>query len=294
MAHNDQSAIWIRTGKKLAAQVKADRRTLRKAYQTVVEGERRGAEEWLRDNYYLLERAAASAERDLKKAPALPSLGGKPVVYALCEQAVESASSGAELERRLWDTLESAGGAFSSRELTLCGLFLQTALVHSAARSLKREDDAFGRAVEGVRAVSSLDAEELIARFCPMEQILFTDPAGIYREMEERTRALYRKVCARRAQREGMDEQDFARRAVEMASKESDPRRRHVGYFILETDPKRARLRRRGRAVLWLRGLLPLALSIALSALLGIWWLFPLLYLPFFQLLRPLVEWLAV
>ena len=67
-----------------------------------------------------------------------------------------------------------------------------------------------------------------------------------------------------------------------------------MGYYILETDPRKTRLRRRGRLLLWLRGLLPLAACVALSAALGVWWLFPLLYLPVFGLLRPVMEWLSV
>ena len=62
MGHSSQRAVPAQTGRRLAVQIKADRRILLKAYRIVVEGERRGAEEWLRDNYYLLERAAASAE----------------------------------------------------------------------------------------------------------------------------------------------------------------------------------------------------------------------------------------
>ena len=294
MVHSAQGVSLASTGKRLADQVKADRRMLRRAYRKVVEGERRGAEEWLRDNYYLLERSAASAQRELKHLPALPSRAGRPVIYELCEQAAGAYRGKQALEQTLQAALEEAGGNFSSRELELCGLFLQTALIHLAVVHLKSQGDAFGRAVEGVREATSLDAEELIDRFCPMEKILAGDPAGVYERMEESTRALYRRTCARRAQKEGVSESEFARRAVELSQKEADPRRRHVGYFILETDPKRIRLRRHGRLMLWLRGLLPLALAVALAAVLRVWWLFPLLYLPLFGLLRPLIEWLSV
>lgn len=284
----------MRTARRLAEQLGTDRRILRKTYRTVVEGERRGAEEWLRDNYYLLERAAASAQRDLKKSPPLPSLGGRPVIYVLCEKAAYAERGKQTIEQVLYEILEESGGGFSSRELELCGLFLQTALLHLAAASLHSEDDAFGRAVEGIREVSSLDVEELIERFCPLENILSTDPAGVYPQMSKETRALYRRTCARRAQKEGISEIDFARRAIQLSQQESDPRRRHVGYFVLETDPKRVALRRRGRFMLWIRGLLPLAASVALAWALGAWWLIFLLYLPLFALLRPLLEWLSI
>ena len=82
MVHSAQGVSLASTGKRLADQVKADRRMLRRAYRKVVEGERRGAEEWLRDNYYLLERSAASAQRELKHLPALPSRAGRPVIPA--------------------------------------------------------------------------------------------------------------------------------------------------------------------------------------------------------------------
>ena len=91
-------------------------------------------------------------------------------MYTLCERAVKAFAGKQRLEETLHTILDEAGGSFSSRELELCGLFLQTALIHSAAANLQGEGSAFGRAVEGVREVSSLDVDELIDRYCPMEQ----------------------------------------------------------------------------------------------------------------------------
>src|SRR5699024_2561261 len=59
------------------------------------------------------------------------------------------------------------------------------------------------------------------------------DPAGAYADMDERSRALYRRRNARLARREGMSELDCARRALELAREhEGDERRSHVGWWI--------------------------------------------------------------
>ncbi|MCI8360594.1 MAG: hypothetical protein HFE86_04555 [Clostridiales bacterium] len=67
-----QNAHAMQSTKALAAQVGQDRRRLRRAYNRILDGAG-GAKEWLRDNFYLLDREAQAALKSLRRMPPMPS-----------------------------------------------------------------------------------------------------------------------------------------------------------------------------------------------------------------------------
>ena len=62
----------MQTAAAVLRQIRKDRRVLRKAYHRALDGEG-GAREWLRDNFYLLDREAGAALKSLRKTPPMPS-----------------------------------------------------------------------------------------------------------------------------------------------------------------------------------------------------------------------------
>lgn len=144
-------------------------------------------------------------------------------------------------------------------------------------------------AVEGLRRTAEMDFGDLTERYSIVERILREDPDGTYPRMDESSREEYRRRVALAALEEEKSEAAVAAELVEKAKKETSPRKRHVGAHLPADDRMR---RRRGRAELLTQALLPLAVSIALAALSGRPWLLLLFYLPLWELLRPVVEWL--
>ena len=359
----------------LVGQVRRDRRQLRQAYDRMMDGEG-GAREWLRDNFYLLDREAQAAIKSLRRMPpmpaadiqvsplyakgkksakrtaspqdgaldlmhradeepdipdvAFPALSGAVIrlrAYRLCEAAARSAGpAGEALDRILCAFQEKRGGSLYVAEAAALADFMRAAYLRMAAEALRilfRQDRAadahtgsgadqgkggsrsrdaayrMGAAVDGLRALQAIDFTLFTERYCAVEAIFQSDPAGIYGNMDQATRGYYRDLCARIARKRGMDEVRLAgslrRKAADYGKNGgADQRMHHIGWWLMEADRQGAEARRR-RGVLLLTGryLLPALASGALALFLGLWWLLPAILLPMVEIFRPLFDWLS-
>jgi cyclic beta-1,2-glucan synthetase len=243
-------------------------------------------QEWLRDNYYLLEREGRAVLRELRKtrAPwrALARMAG--LCRELCPQGRVPE------EQALCQAL--LGARCSSQEVALLPLALRLTLVRAAADSVRapspEEKVALIRgAVTSLRALPDLDFAALTEQASPLERCLRRDPAGVFPQMEEGSRAVYRHLLQRLAQRRRQSAEDCARDLIASAAgaREGDPAR-HIGVPLLEQSRHAAR----GRALLITETLLPPAIALALAFALRAWYLFPLLCLPLCALCRVCLE----
>ena len=164
-------------------------------------------------------------------------------------------------------------------------------LAESIGRLEKADDKMIERAMTAFYAAGEIDGEKINENLNQLERILRQDPALIYTKQDKRTRALYRFKTAQTAYWRGMDETVLARLYIEEAKRRGNI---HVGFPIYEDYQKR-------RPTVWaadnyfrLLFFLPAILSFLLSGLCGnILWM-PLLYLPCYEILRPLTERLAM
>lgn len=340
----------------LIKQIKRDRRLLRRAYAGALDG-KGGVREWLRDNYYLLDREAQAAEKALQGSPAFPiqdiqvtAAGGRnrpttspgaldllhraqeepdaPALsfpplketdgqrairlrsYRLCEAAARSPGA---LENSLPKVLQAFRDKWEHgltvAETDALPAFLQAAFIRMAAEaveemgkpdaSAKNASFRMGAAVNGLRSLPALDFEALTEDFCSVEAVFETDPAGVYRRMDDGSRAGYRALCARIARRRGLDEVQLAmnlrRKAAEFGKNGgADPRMHHIGWWLMEADrPAQERRRRLGTLLLGCRYIVPALLCICLALGLGIWCTAPLAYLPMIEIIRPVMDWLS-
>ena len=345
-----QLTCELRTAGPLRRQIWKDRRLLREAYSRTADGAG-GAREWLRDNFYLLDREAQAAGKALGRAPAFPAAdilvspigaegkGRKPAAgaldlrhraeeepavpavafpalapsdvrlraYRLCEAAARSAVGPEEALTRILETFkERRESSLYVAEADALPDFMRAAYLHMAAEAVRQMDTAgkeaafrMGAAVNGLRALASVDFAALTEGFCGVEAVFRTDPAGVYPKMDEASRSRYRTLCARLARRRRTDEVRFAaslrRKAADYGqSGGPDGRMGHVGWWLMEADrPHRDALRRRGIFLIWCRYLLPAAASGLLALLLGIWWVFPAVLLPAVDIFRPFFDWLS-
>ena len=67
-----RTTVSTQSARALLKQIKGDRRLLRRAYKRALDGEG-GVREWLRDNYYLLDREAAAAAKNLRRTGPYPA-----------------------------------------------------------------------------------------------------------------------------------------------------------------------------------------------------------------------------
>ena len=280
----------------LRKEVRRALKTLRRTGRTPVSGET-GFREWLDDNYHLLSREGEQLLSDLRFAGRIPLAGRQPMLCLLLRRLVKE--TGVPDEDGLDALIAEAGKirpltVFELEQLPLC---LRAALVLTAADACRETgaeaERLIAAAVNGLRAAADLDFDGLTERHSIVERLLRKDPAGVYPKMDDRSRADYRRRTALAAQRTGRSEADIAEALLNEAEQGSSPRERHVGAPLSALDSDRKR-KGRGRALLLLSALLPLPLAILLALWAGNGWAAILLYLPLFELLRPLLQHLLL
>ncbi len=274
-------------------------RDLRRRYRNALRGESRpraaqgdAYAEWLRDNYYMLERETRSVLRELRtlgrrSRRAGPGTANPAKVSELCRGLC--AGGALPCAERLTEALLRA--KLSGAEADLVPLALRCALAEAALTSCNATPaDAavlLSGAVKSFRALPDLDFESILEQCNPLEQKLRKDPTGAYPRMEEGSRALYRHLLTARAARKGVSAEEEARRLLaDAAGRQVGDPARHFGVPLL----RGAKHPRRGKALLWLETLLPLLLAVGTALILRAWYAVPLLIWPFWSICRALLE----
>lgn len=278
----------------LRGEIRRSLRLIRRVYGQAVRRGKGAFDEWLGDNYHLLNQEGETLLRDLRFAARQPSIDRRPAMFRLFLDLVEQ--QGAPGEEEVDQMVSAAENVrpltvFELSQLSLC---LKAALIATAARACRMaEADPetaeryISAAVEGLRRTAEMDFDDLTERYSIVERILCEDPEGSYPRMDEASRGEYRRRVALAALREEKSEAAVAADLIEKAKAGEIPRERHVGAYL----PGDGRRRRdRGRLELLFQALLPLILSIALAAWAGLPWLALLFYLPAWELLRPFIE----
>ena len=265
---------------------------LRPLYKAAIVNESADVSEWLRDNYYLLEREGRSALKSLKFSPALPHNDKNiPEIFLLCKKAV-----GEDIEAAIRHEIESSNRPITTQELQSLPFMLKASLVDTACICAKNRDEysaeMIGLAITGLRNLPSMDFEQIIEDYSQIEKIFSRDPSGAYTRMDEKTRAIYRSKCTELALRKKCDETQVAEHIVKLAQSASKARERHIGFYLLEDASYKSR-RIRGNVFLTLRFIIPLIVSLIISCFSHAYWLIPIIYFPVFEICRPLVDFFA-
>ena len=122
------------------------------------------------------------------------------------------------------------------RELTLLFAALRGALTARLREEFASAPDAgaVSAAIEGLRALSTADAGEVLDALDLAGRTLAREGCGVYGRMDEPSRAYYRRRLAALAKREGISELECAARVLELTRRHSgDTRRGHCGWWLL-------------------------------------------------------------
>lgn len=127
-------------------------------------------------------------------------------------------------------------------ELTALKSALQWVLLDRIATVAGAPDAFLGPLLDSLRRLTELDWRVIFNRVCGVDRELNADPAGVYTEMDEDSKSVYRHAVARLAHRSPKNENEVARAAVEMARAAMKPgatdrvsaRRAHVGYYLID------------------------------------------------------------
>ena len=183
--------------------------------------------EWLLDNRYLAVREAKIAASEFERARSLRVSGDGVIILRAAQTLVNSGMGKLDGERiKLFLEGFQSVSALPSEELYLFPAALRAALVIRLSDC--RDAEGFEAVFSSLRCLASENIRRLLEQVDMTEKLLMSEPAGIYPQMSEETRAHYRKALAENAAKCGMTEQSYAARLLENAKKDA----RHVGFEL--------------------------------------------------------------
>lgn len=268
-----------------------ERERLHKQY--ALQNEMPESARWLLDNLYLAQREGQDACALLHRTGRLRAHGDAPLTEELCK-AFFTAGSGSFSEERFLDFLEGfqQKTVLTGREIRLLPAMLRAAAIVQLSQVYKeKEPDAktAGALFSSLRQLSLLDMEPLLSAADRTEQLLLQDPAGIYPQMDERSRREYRCQVERLARSRGMAEHRAAQKALRLSARADGGRERHVGYYLYEAPLGDEPHRRRGIGYMIANVFLTLGLTVLVRLWLGTVWAGILVALPFSGMVK---EWI--
>ncbi|GIV79302.1 MAG: cyclic beta 1-2 glucan synthetase [Litorilinea sp.] len=227
--------------------------------------------EWLLDNYYVVRQTIRQIQEDMParyyaQLPKLSTPGETdvPRVYNLAVELARACELHLEPERivrflrayqettpltigEVWaipvmlrlSMVEALAGVVARA----AGLAQkpQEAAIHAWSDSLAlRDEEAVARTILSLRTLAAQDWKEFFEEVNRAEQVLRSDPAGVYGQMDFDTRDTYRKEVEKLALAIGRPEEEVAQAAVALAQSQmgdgqQDPGRlAHVGYYLVD------------------------------------------------------------
>ena len=204
--------------------------------------------EWLCDNFYLIDREGKAALAGLKSRVRLPAApDGLPVIYHISARLLSASGKVGQDETEEFLCGVQKNYLLSDSELKAFRDMLTAAVIAriaeecaSLASSEGGSAEAMSDCIGTLRIMSGADMSECFEKISVSEALLKRDPAGVYADMSEDTKAYYRSCVAEGAAREGIGEAEFAAKALEKAENASGSLRdKHIGRYILP-EKKRA------------------------------------------------------
>ncbi len=147
------------------------------------------------------------------------------------------------LEAALLEKIDAPAAAFQSEKVS--------GQMESVAG--ERRIETVLKCCQALRALQEMDWEEFFERTSAAEHALRRDPAGVYEQMDDVSRQLYRSAVEELARESLFSEEEVARQSVFLAmraqnrmgrsSARSAQRKTHVGYYLLAGGLKILKLR---------------------------------------------------
>jgi cyclic beta-1,2-glucan synthetase len=247
---------------------------------------------WLCDNYYVLEKESKQSRAELRVLRRRMDSAELGLLCAVVERILCAGlppitdDTAVCILRELSPHVRSGEALYAAFSTAVKAALLRIA--HKACFE-SRDDREIAYAITGFVALPSLDMEEIIGACSGVEKALLRDPAGVYPAMDEDSRRFYRYLLSKIAARERRPEEEVAAALLSRAENATGTRR-HVGWWLRNHPIVTAPRRRRGAFSLFCQIALPLLLSVAAAVFARRLWLIPLCYLPFWEILRPLVN----
>jgi len=261
-----------------------------------------GEMEWLLDNWYIAEREGKEAAMAFQGVSRLRREREGALLMGLARTFVQTAEGAVTSDgiHAFFGGLQQVC-ALDEREVSLLIPAICGALIFRLEKLAARINttpteglsDDMGRIFSSLRLLVALDATDILDEISQTEQTLRHDPAGVYDQMDEKTRARYRERVSLLAKRHRLGEHQVAEQVLELARIGKD-RSRHVGYYLFVRPLGKRGEKRRGG--LYIGGILlsSLFFSLLAAVLLERVLIAVLLVLPISEIIKNLVDFFVI
>lgn len=288
------------TPQRLCARLRSMTARLRRHYTLANASPMRSAvDEWLCDNYYVLEKESKQTVRDIRQLTRRGPGSELIWLYTLFDYELSGARPPLTDETMLSIlTMANTRQPLSERQFGFISAAVKAVLIGMAHNAVCGSNavaddsnvECMAYAITGFRGLTSIDLQEIIHKCSGVEQVLLRDPAGVYEAMTDDTRSYYRHLIAAIATATRSSEQQVARELLEKAQAEQ----RHIGEYIVRHPVLIAAKRRRGIASIVFGIALPLFVGALFTLWSGSFWLPVLCFLPLWEILRTPIQQLAL
>ena len=258
--------------------------------------------QWFLDNWYLAEREGKDAAAILKHTKSLRKAEKTALILKLAQAMVEEGAGEVDAPG-IFAFFQGVQEAviLDEKELSLLIACLKGALVlrlEFLAKFLSGQESPgkaadFQRVFTSLRLLSKLDFLNILDGLSHTEQSLGKDPAGVYLQMDEKTRGRYRRQVSYLAKKQGIAEHELAQKVLELA-RNGQGKGRHVGYYLInkplgESPPNR-------RYGVYLGGIIiaTLLLSMAVGAALNSIFVALILLVPISEIVKNLFDFFVI
>lgn len=194
--------------------------------------------EWLLDNYYMVQREYLSSFKAISSAKYLRRSNSGTLIFSLCRSLLASGQGQITEERlRLFLNGFQTVNVLSRSELCLFPAALKAVIISAIAklcRDMQYSDpkasiaETMEKLFTSLRLFSVIDMESVINSCDVTNEILTSDPAGIYSSMDQGTKLSYLKKVEELSRREGIEEYIYAKKLIGEAEKKGT----HVGFLL--------------------------------------------------------------
>ncbi len=174
-------------------------------------------------------------------------------------------------------------GKISGLVLPYLPLAITCVIIHECAKAVTCDNcEVLGKCVLSLQRMREIDFSSISEKLFSAEEILMSDPAGVYSHMSRETKETYRRKIAFLANQNSKTEEETATEIFIKSKKNGE----HIGklLFAEKKQTKRAKI------YLIMEIILPLLICVSSAILSGEWIISFLLYIPTWEILRCPIE----
>ncbi len=188
------------------------------------------AEEWLVDNFYIIEDDAKSLMQSLKNEKVFSKKKKEAILPKAYEYLRENNLLVSESDLSDFLSLKQKEKPFSLSELEIFPETLKVAVISEIADMGLLDAQKMSNAIKSLCAIRDIDWKSMFANQSVTDKILSSD--STYKEMCDESKNYYRKKIKNLSQTLNVPEEDIASRAIELCKNKKE-KEGHVGYYLL-------------------------------------------------------------